>query len=154
MNATRMLGPTLPLRWLCPPLVHVTRRPGSGQAPLFKAATEQFCCLQVVDLPVTLSPFGVTTSSLTSAHVATLVSCCKAAAESSCWTVRHHPVSSTSRCFLWRAVYSSNKGLIMLLHSQSATSTYFLYGWGSPMLLLWTVVWSTIFHSNSRVRQF
>lgn len=83
----------------------MTRRAGSGQAALLEAATEQFCCLQVVDLPVTLSPFGVTTSSLTSAHVATRVSCFTAAAEASCWTVRHHSVSSTSRWFLWRAGY-------------------------------------------------
>lgn len=81
------------------------RRAGSGQAPLVKAASEQFCCLQVVGLPVTLSPFGVTTSSLTSAHVATLVSCFTAAAETSGWTGRHHSVSSTSRWFLWRAGY-------------------------------------------------
>lgn len=70
-NVTSMLDSTLPLRWLGPIQVHVARSAGAGQGPLFKAATEQFCCLQVVDLPFTLSPFGVTTYFLTSAHVAT-----------------------------------------------------------------------------------
>lgn len=62
--------------------VHVTSRGGADLGCPYgvsKAATYRFCCPQVFDPPVTLRPCCVTTtSSLTSAHVPTHASCCKA----------------------------------------------------------------------------
>lgn len=44
-----------------------------------------------------------------------------------------------------------NLSLIMLLHSLLATSMYFLYGWGSSIFLLWTVVLSALQFSAQTV---
>lgn len=147
---TLALDFTLLLRWLCLLQVHVTRRAGEGLGHLSKAATEQFCFLQVVDLPVTFSPFGMsTTSSLTCAHVPTLVSCCNA------WLVQrqvivmtwsHAPPAASDGELI---VYSSCKGFIMLLHNLSATSMCFLFRWLFVIVVWFTLQLSVIIFSRA-----